>query len=381
MTHSKNLEIMANHANMTCLGRWMSEDYEPGLVSVVVPTYNRAKLLMEAMDSVLNQTYRPIELIVVDDGSADNTKEAVEKWADKYRADSQFYLKYFEQQHQGGQVARNRGLIESHGQYIKFLDSDDILKFSAIEHQVCLLSSCESKVVVFSNSYRFSERGNKIDLFKGKYPNVQMDELEKWLFDYFEPPHSILWKRKDVVSLGPWDESLTAAQDADYMFRFLFSGGQLKFCPEAWVYYRKHKDTISRVESLESVVSRLMVTEKVESILAERGLLERYSSAISYRYYGVAKIAADIYPDIADRCLRKFHALSPTKRVPGTIKHRLLVKLFGLTLKQKMSRFLHSRFQISPLRRIATIDHIDELYFGRARGAIMSAPSESPRLS
>ena len=367
MTHSSNSESMAHHANMTCLGRWMSEDYEPGVVSVVVPTYNRAKLLAEAMDSILNQTYRPIELIVVDDGSADNTKEAVEKWADGCRADRQLYLKYFEQQHQGGQVARNRGLIESHGQYIKFLDSDDILKCSALEHQVGLLSSCDSKVVVFSNSYRFSERGNKIDLFTGKRPPVPMDELEIWLRDYCEPVHSMLWKREDVVSLGPWDESLAAAQDADYMFRFLLSGGQLKLCPEAWVYYRKHTHTISRTDSLASIVSKLMVTEKAESVLAERGLLERYSLAISYRYYGIATSAAALYPDVADRCLRKFHALSPNKRVPGTMKHRLLVRLFGLTFKQKMSHVLHSRFHLSPLRRIATIDHIDELYFGRGQ--------------
>ncbi len=73
----------------TCHGRWMSPEYEPGLVSVIIPTYNRAHFLVEAMDSVWNQTYRPIELIVVDDGSTDHTQDVLHDWAKKCAADDQ----------------------------------------------------------------------------------------------------------------------------------------------------------------------------------------------------------------------------------------------------------------------------------------------------
>jgi glycosyltransferase involved in cell wall biosynthesis len=73
----------------------MSEEYIPGIVSVIIPTYNRAKYLVEAMDSVWNQTYRPIELIVVDDGSTDGTKEILEDWKKKLASDRDFELRYF----------------------------------------------------------------------------------------------------------------------------------------------------------------------------------------------------------------------------------------------------------------------------------------------
>ncbi len=126
----------------TCHGRWMSERYEPGLASVIIPTYNRARLLTEAMDSVLAQTYRPIELIVVDDGSTDHTRKAIEQWSSKCADDHLFRLSHFHQGNKGAPAARNLGLVQSHGEYIQFLDSDDILHPEKIERQAAELREC-----------------------------------------------------------------------------------------------------------------------------------------------------------------------------------------------------------------------------------------------
>jgi len=109
----------------TCHGRWMSEEYEPGLVSVIIPTYNRAHFLVEAMDSVRAQTYRPVELIVVDDGSMDATPQVVEQWSRSRADEGGFTFRYFRQQQSGAPAARNRGLTECHGEFVLFLDSDD----------------------------------------------------------------------------------------------------------------------------------------------------------------------------------------------------------------------------------------------------------------
>src|SRR5690606_31994309 len=105
----------------------MSASHEPGLVSVIIPTYNRSGLLLEALDSLARQTYRPIEAIVVDDGSSDDTPEAVNRWISGLVSGDGLRVRYHRQSNKGAPSARNRGLIESRGEFIQFLDSDDLL--------------------------------------------------------------------------------------------------------------------------------------------------------------------------------------------------------------------------------------------------------------
>ena len=87
-------------------------------VTVVIPTYNRAHLIKDAVESVLNQTYQDFELIVIDDGSTDNTREVLAVYKDK--------LTYIYQENQGRSSARNHGIELAQGEYIAFLDSDDV---------------------------------------------------------------------------------------------------------------------------------------------------------------------------------------------------------------------------------------------------------------
>ena len=131
------------------LTKWMAEEYEPRLVSVIIPTYNRAGLLSETLASVVRQTYRPLEIIVVDDGSIDDTKDVVINWSKIHNKDEKCRLRYFHQENKGGSAARNLGLNESHGQFIQFLDADDLLAPTKIERQVSQLSSSDSKTVVY----------------------------------------------------------------------------------------------------------------------------------------------------------------------------------------------------------------------------------------
>src|SRR5206468_2542019 len=100
--------------------------FQPWLVSVIVPTYNRVDLAAEAFDSVWRQTYRPVELLVVDDGSTEDVAGVVEGLQQCSAGDDSFQVRFLVQQHAGAPAARNLGLIESHGQFIQFLDSDDV---------------------------------------------------------------------------------------------------------------------------------------------------------------------------------------------------------------------------------------------------------------
>lgn len=112
-------------------------------VSVIIPTYNRAKLLVEAVESVLRQTYRDFEIIVVDDGSTDDTEERIQKYSDR--------LVYIKQQNAGVNVARNRALSAAKGEYIALLDNDDLWFENKLEIQVKLLDQHQDAGFLFSD--------------------------------------------------------------------------------------------------------------------------------------------------------------------------------------------------------------------------------------
>src|SRR6185312_222044 len=119
------------------------------LVSVIITTYNRSSLLEEAVQSVLNQTHRPIECIIIDDGSTDNSKKIVEKLQQK--SDSTFVIVYLYQDNCGPQAARNTGTKISTGKYVQYLDSDDILYADKLSKQVSCLKDNEHCDGVFGD--------------------------------------------------------------------------------------------------------------------------------------------------------------------------------------------------------------------------------------
>ena len=120
--------------------RWMSAEFVPGLVSVVLPTYNRHLLVQRGLNSIKQQSYRPIEVLVIDDGSTDATKDVVAEWAGR-NTEECLAVHYFRQTNSGAPAARNLGLIESQGEFIQFLDSDDVLCQKNSSHVKALTQS------------------------------------------------------------------------------------------------------------------------------------------------------------------------------------------------------------------------------------------------
>ena len=126
------------------------------LVSIIIPTYNRAKFLPTAIQSALQQSYPNIEVIVIDDGSTDNTKMALEPFKDKIR--------YFATEHKGTAHARNVGMKAATGKYIAFLDSDDTYLPNKIEIQVSFIEEHPEVGMVYTE-------------FSGSYENRYVDEF------------------------------------------------------------------------------------------------------------------------------------------------------------------------------------------------------------
>ncbi len=179
------------------------------LVSVIVPTYNRSSLVLEAVDSVLKQTFRGFELIVVDDGSSDGTAEALNPYKDRFV--------YCLQDNRGVSAARNQGIRMARGQWIAFLDSDDLWLPEKLETQIHFFSQnpealiCQTQEIWIRNGRRL----------------IPLKKHQKFSGDIFAPslrlclvsPSAVMIKKDLLERVGCFDEALTACEDYDLWLR------------------------------------------------------------------------------------------------------------------------------------------------------------------
>jgi glycosyltransferase involved in cell wall biosynthesis len=178
-------------------------------VSVIIPTYNRAWIIKEAVDSVLAQDYKNFELIVVDDGSTDNTSDVLAGYGE--------YVRVLFQENKGVSAARNRGVAEASGQFVAFLDSDDLWLPKKLSVQVEFFNQtpdaliCQTEEVWMRNGIRVNpkKRHNK--------PSGMIFEpsLELCLVS----PSAVMIRREVLYSAGGFDETLPACEDYDLWLR------------------------------------------------------------------------------------------------------------------------------------------------------------------
>ena len=171
-------------------------------VSVVVPTYNRAHLLRTCLESIARQTYRDFEIVVVDDGSADNTAEVVAAFAPLAR--------YFWQENQGIPGALNRGVREAGGEYVSFVASDDALVPEALEAEVQVLEENPCVGLVYGQAWEMNEKGRVISLRKpgfaqGSYIRSGREEIRDLLFADHITCSTVMVRRSSLDDVGLFD--------------------------------------------------------------------------------------------------------------------------------------------------------------------------------
>ena len=206
-------------------------------MSIIIPTYNRANVLVEAMDSVFHQTYRPIELIVVDDGSVDKTLEAVLQWEKTHVTDAKdFRVKYIYQENGGAPSARNQGIMASCGQFLQFLDSDDLLHPDNVNRIVDTFkeTSCDYVITGFD---RFCSKCNKT--IYSHIPNTSADPLLLLCKNrLYTNGLQYGWKRDFIREVGPWDTGLIVFQDYDFIIRAILKSKNAQFIEEILAHAR-----------------------------------------------------------------------------------------------------------------------------------------------
>ena len=195
------------------------------LVTSIIPAFNREKYIAEAIESVLNQTYRNIEIIVIDDGSTDNTPRILSSYNGK--------IKYFLQPNSGASAARNSGISKASGDFISFLDSDDLWEKNKISLQMECFENNPGIDICLCNTKIFSEK--KITDFDQKYIIAT-------------PYHlcSILIKKDVLKRVGYFKTNLKSGEDTDFFLRIKEMGIPLKILQDKLVYIRIHANNLTK---------------------------------------------------------------------------------------------------------------------------------------
>jgi glycosyltransferase involved in cell wall biosynthesis len=306
------------------------------LVSIIIPSYNSKAYVKEAVSSALNQSYEPIEIIVVDDGSVDDTRDLFPEFEAKgVRC---FYI------HNGGASrARNYGLEKATGDYIQFLDADDIIVPSKIEKQLTMMLKENADLsyapwLYFKNSideasktqFRFSHLDHsKIRTGKELMISYGMD-------NWFILTVSWLVKKELIEKAGFWNPAKCPNDDGEYFSRVLFWAKNVICSNEILAYYRKtSNDSLSKLNTETKIEASYKSFMQMESLLltSQDNRLMSYPKRMYYMQY---KLVKKNYPDLAKRAARNFDKIKASSFLSNRPYYWKLINLFGLYYGTKL---------------------------------------------
>ena len=222
---------------------------EQPLVSIIIPTYNRAHLISETLDSVLAQTYQNWECVIVDDGSSDNTDEIV---GDYVKKDSRFKYYHRPDEHlPGGNGARNYGFKMSQGDYVNWLDSDDVFLPKKLDIHLKAFKKKNNLDATVSKSYLFNFKSKKAYL-----PWRKKLYSENLLFDFIKleagwQTSDAMWNRKSIF-YNPFNEKLKSYQDWEFHLKSIINKDKYYLIDKCLVHIRHTPNSIKNVKKIEN---------------------------------------------------------------------------------------------------------------------------------
>jgi glycosyltransferase involved in cell wall biosynthesis len=225
-------------------------------VSVIIPTYNRGEMLVEAIDSVLAQTFTDFEVIVIDDGSKDQTAKLVEPYLDR--------ITYRVQQNGGVAAARNHGIRLARAEYICFLDSDDKWKPEKLAKQVAIADAHPEYGLIATEIDGFNDTGpvagrSKASMYKIRNGHV----LDQLLFSNWIQTSTVLVPGRCLQQVGAFDEDVGQFGEDWLLWMRIAAEYPIYFVPDALVLYRMHNENLTshrpelQYQSLMTILDRL----------------------------------------------------------------------------------------------------------------------------
>lgn len=319
------------------------------LVSIIIPLYNSEKYISATIESVISQQYTNWELIIVDDGSQDNSLSI----ATKYASDK---IEVISQKNKGASAARNLGLKNSKGSFIQFLDADDLISSDKISAQLAVANS-STNYLILSSTIHFYDHNHleNLEQIHEWYSNGNdnpFDFLVKlYSYDEFDykyggmiQPNAWLTPKKLIDDAGPWNEELSVDDDGEFFCRVVLASKGIKYSKVGINYYRKHinESNLSSQKSYKAHLSQITsLNLKLKHLLNKAD--DDLAKKIMSRHFWEAGVS--IYPrfkKLSKYCISKAKKLGYSgKKYRAGKLGEFASKIFGWKLVKFLSTKLY----------------------------------------
>jgi len=298
-------------------------------VSVVIPCWNAERWVSRAIQSVIDQAYPNLEIIVIDDGSTDRTFEVIQSFGDR--------ILYETIPNGGGCAARNRGLERSSAEFVLFLDADDYVEGPLIEG---LASTAQRSELDLAVGVSESERdGTRVQRHAHSIESSRDDLLGFWLTGRYVQTAALIWRSEFLRSIGGWNVRVRRSQDIELVMRSILSGAKIAATNHGTAVWCDHSSPsrVGQNHSESALASEydfhlclLKMFPELEGRWTKETANRFYSIALEAYWYGCHDLGSSALIQARKLGLRG-HA--------GTFPHKILCGILGLQKKQQLSRW------------------------------------------
>lgn len=291
-------------------------------VSILIPCHNAAPWLEETLDSCLSQRGVDVEVIVIDDGSTDNSLDILERYGQSIIVESG--------PNRGGNIARNRAFGLSSGQYIQYLDADDYILLGKLARQVESLERTGADVAYGDWRYLY-DSGKRKTLSPVYVAGAQEDMVAALLSPWWVPVMVPLYRREAVRSAGGWDEQLRTGQDRAFILSVAMAGAVFSYEPGCYSIYRRHGNlTVSTATTRLWLDTTRQVLERFEADLRGEGQLgPSRRDALARTYFYIARKYYPYDPSMYHHLLRKCRDLGCAFAKDQPMSYQIAQRLLG----------------------------------------------------
>lgn len=304
-------------------------------VSILIPLYNAESYIAETIDSIIKQSYENIEIIIVDDGSTDNSYEIAQNYASEK-------VKVVQQANKGACAARNKALELSTGEYIVFFDADDIMYKDKIKNQMSLVQK-------YGDDYIYSSQWIS---FTNEVPTVippktiideDFDSSIDWLTTSWlnRSGQTGVWltPKKIIEQSGKWDETIVMNDDGEYFFRVLLKSKGVRFADNAYLFYRRDVATsITKTYSYKKANDILITYMKYENVLEVKNNY-KIRKALAFNYVKFIYIYHKKEKELVNIAWQRMEQLNIDEKWKiGGKKFQLLCQLIGFKNALKLKK-------------------------------------------